>query len=307
MRKGYELIVEKAKKLNSEAGIPAPIRHTCVKPGGTVPKLAGRTPGIGHPTFDYTLRTTRIQQGTLFHTLLAEAGIPFHEDHDSDNTDVFEYPILQGPGKPATEVSLWEQANNLVLVQREWADNAVSNTLYFKPKWVLTWVDKGEQILIDYLGLYELNQIKRKHLQEYLVPEKYKFTIVWSDVCPECLGKGTYEPEPEIGNIIFCDQCHCSGKIDPYVAEVKLFEYDPKHEEDDVEAVLSSIVPLIKSVSLIPHTPKGVYRDMPEQGITKEEYEQRLSEIKQINWADLSGSDGMDDKYCSGDTCERIH
>src|SRR5690606_25689492 len=57
------------------------------------------------------------------------------------NTNVYEYPVhsqLYPNQKTADEVSLWEQANLLVMVQREWADNAVSNTLLFKPRWRLT-------------------------------------------------------------------------------------------------------------------------------------------------------------------------
>lgn len=63
------------------------------------------------------------------------AGVPYEESLQTpESTWIFEFPILQGPAEPATEVSLWEQAMNLVLMQREWADNAVSNTLYFNPK-----------------------------------------------------------------------------------------------------------------------------------------------------------------------------
>jgi hypothetical protein len=55
---------------------------------------------------------------------------------------------------------------------------------------------------------------------------------------------------------------------------------------------------------MLPHTPKGVYRQMPEEAITKEEYEKRLKAIKPIDWSKLRGSDGMDEKYCQGDRCE---
>lgn len=209
MKEGYKCVRRFNKQLADEAGVPESIRVTTIKPGGTTPKLAGVTSGIGHPTFIYTIRRVRVQEGSPIEVLLKKANVPNEPDKVSDNTTVFEFPIKQGPAKPATEVSLWEQAMNVVMVQREWADNAVSNTLYFK-----------------------------------------------------------------------------------------------KEEEDDVEPVLAAIAPLTKSISLLPHTNQGVYEQMPEEGCTKEEYEKRLTEIREIDWTELKGSHGIDEKYCRGDTCE---
>ena len=78
---------------------------------------------------------------------------------------------------------------------------------------------------------------------------------------------------------------------------------NPETEVDELESVLSSIAPVTKSVSLLPHTPEGKFQQMPEQGITKEEYEKRVREIKKIDWAGYHGSDGQDEKYCEGDRC----
>jgi hypothetical protein len=86
--------------------------------------------------------------------------------------------------------------------------------------------------------------------------------------------------------------------------EAKIYEYDPKHEENDIEPVLSSIIPLCKSVSLLPHTAKGVYPQSPEEGITEEEYKERLADLKPIDWTSFGGSDGVDEAYCQGETCE---
>ena len=62
-------------------------------------------------------------------------------------------------------------------------------------------------------------------------------------------------------------------------------------------------VPELKSCSLLPHTAKGAYRQMPEEGITKEEYARRKASIKSIDWSDFRGSDGEDEKFCQGETC----
>jgi len=276
MREGYKLIRKANKKLNEEAGVPVSIRVTTIKPGGTGPKLPGKTPGIGHPTFDYTIRRIRVAKNSPVHPLLVKAGIPFEEDYFDKYTDVFEFPILQGPAKPAYEVSLWEQAMNLILVQREWADNAVSNTLYFKPKWPLIEVVdcNFERCLDNLIGVAACYEIHYNHLTSYEVPNRYKIRIEWHKA-------------PSRG-----------------ISKMWIYEYDPTHEEDSIEPVLSAIAPHTKSVSLLPHSCKGAYRQMPEEGISKTEYEMRLAAIGTIDWSSLKGSDGIDEKYCSGPICE---
>lgn len=277
MREGYKRIRKTNKWVNEEAGIPISIRVTTIKPGGTGPKLPGKTPGVGNPTFSYTLRRIRVAKNSPIHGLLTEANIPYEQDFFDPYTDVFEYPIHQGPAKPADEVTLWEQAVNLVLVQREWADNAVSNTLYFKPSWPLiqnvSFVSQEvyKNYLIEYFGIAAACKILAEKLDEYIVPERYKATIKYN----------------KIG-----------------VEEVNIFEYDQQHEEADIEAVLSAIAPVTKSVSLLPHSAKGAYRQMPEEGISQAEYERRLAAISPVDWSRLAGSDGIDERYCSGPTCE---
>lgn len=266
LRKGYKKVREINHWANDEAGVPRSIRLTTIKPGGTVPKLPGKTSGIGHPTFDYTIRRFRLSKNIPITQLFIDAGIRYEIDYFDPNTLVFEYPILQGPARPAEQVSLWEQAMNLILVQREWADNAVSNTLYFRPRWrLIESIDNNHQErLEEYFGVIETRQILNNN-EEYIIPKKYK-------VIPG--------------------------------SEIRIYEYDEGHEEHSIEPVLSAIAPLTKSVSLLPHSAKGAYRQMPEEGISEEEYHQRLSEIQPIDWVKFSGSDGIDERYCEGPSCE---
>src|SRR6185436_10403439 len=86
--------------------------------------------------------------------------------------------------------------------------------------------------------------------------------------------------------------------------EYRLYSFNPNHEEDDIEPVLASILPLIKACSLLPHTPNGVYKQMPEEGISEEEYLRLKSSIRPIDWSTFSGSDGEDETYCQGGACE---
>lgn len=272
MEQGYNIVRKTNKVLNAEAGVPPAIRVTTVKPGGTIPKLAGKTAGIGHPTFNHTLRRTRVASDSPVAKLLIEANVPHHPDQYDPKTLIFEFPILQGPARPADQVSLWEQAANLMVLQAHWADNAVSNTLYFKPKWCLfKSVPKGEPFdewLEDNTKL-DYNEIVQ--LERMLV-NKIKESNGW--------------------------------KVDADGHTINVYQFDPNHEEDEIEFVISSFISKFKSFSLLPHSPKGAYVDMPEEGITEEEYEELLSKISPIDWSRLSGSDGEDEKFCQGDVCE---
>lgn len=277
LREGYKRVRAFNRLLAEEAGVPESIRVTTIKPGGTTPKLAGRTPGAGYPTFEYTLRRIRVQADTVLERLLIEAGIPHEPDFYSKNTTTFAYPIIQGPASPASEISIWQQAMNVVLLQREWADNSVSNTLYFKPRW--SRISVGQAVVgTQLINFYD------KDRTIYAFPIDYL----------------TKSPLQKIQGQLY----RLEGCIP--IEESRLYKYNPHHEEEQIEAVLAAIAPLTKSVSLLPHSDVGIFEQMPEEGITKSEYERRLSEIKPIDWSRFIGSDGQDEKYCDGDKCEVV-
>src|SRR3989344_2200529 len=79
--------------------------------------------------------------------------------------------------------------------------------------------------------------------------------------------------------------------------------YFGKHEENQLEKMLGHFIPLIKSVSLLPHTDGTVYEQMPYERITQIEYEKRKSQIKQINWSGFN-SDGIESAFCTNDRCD---
>lgn len=285
LREGYKRVRNVNRWVNSEAGIPEAIRVTTIKPGGTTPKLPGLRSGWQWPTFGYTLRRVRVAQNQPIFKLLEEAGIPHEPDVFSANTEVFEWPIDQsdnGKVRPATQITVWQQAMMLVLLQREWSDNAVSNTLYFKPRWNLIGdINIGmsfyqQDISDDNLSkIFEFLPCSWEHLldlQEFVVENKLKIKLTQDS---------------------YTDEWH-----------VKQYVYDPNHEEDDIESVLAAIVPLTKSISMLPHATVGVYRQMPEEGISKNEYDTRLAAIQKIDWSRLRHSNGVDEKYCEGPSCE---
>ena len=78
--------------------------------------------------------------------------------------------------------------------------------------------------------------------------------------------------------------------------------FDKEREGGQVEHMLAQFAPVIKSVSMLPHSDNGAYKQMPYEGITQEEYEERKKNMKGIDWASFVG-DGRGEKFCNTDTC----
>ncbi len=285
LRKGYQIIRKENKSLANEAGVPESIRVTTVKPSGTVAKLVGKTPGIAYPNFEYMIRRVRVQRNHSIANILRQAGVPYEADYFSKNTDVFEFPLECGAISPVEEISLYQQAMNLVLLQREWADNSVSNTLMFKPKWKL----------IKSFSVFEGSNDPFTEAKRWINKNASIIDHIF-------FADALHIPTPCVFN--YKNKISMRFDEDFNYLEIKLYEYDPHHEEDNIEPVLAAIAPLIKSVSLLPHSPKGAYHQQPEEGITKEEYEKRVSNIRSIDWSQLNNSDGQDEKYCQSDICD---
>jgi ribonucleoside-diphosphate reductase alpha chain len=81
--------------------------------------------------------------------------------------------------------------------------------------------------------------------------------------------------------------------------------FNPETEGDQIEHMLALFAPTIKSVSMLPHSAKGSYKQMPYEGIDKKEYEARLAAIPKIDWSSFGGSDGIESRFCTNDSCER--
>lgn len=79
--------------------------------------------------------------------------------------------------------------------------------------------------------------------------------------------------------------------------------FEPETEGNQLEYMLAQFIPVIKSVSMLPHTKNGVYAQSPYEGITDEEYENRKKDIKIIDWTQLRGSQPKGEKYCTNDKC----
>lgn len=131
LREGYKIVREENNRLAKAAGVPASVRVTTIKPSGSISLLAGATPGVHYPVSRYAIRRVRIGMDSPLVPVLKEAGIPHEPDSYSDNTIVFEFTIDHGDVRPVEGVSPWEQFSLVAMLQRCWADNMVSATVYF--------------------------------------------------------------------------------------------------------------------------------------------------------------------------------
>lgn len=131
LREGYRIVRDVNATLAKEAGVPVSVRVTTVKPSGSISLLAGVTPGVHYPVSRYAIRRVRIGMSSPLIEPLKAAGVPYEEDKVSENTYVFEFVIDHGNVRPCEEVSPWEQFSLVQMMQKHYADNCVSATIYF--------------------------------------------------------------------------------------------------------------------------------------------------------------------------------
>ena len=111
------------------------IKVTSVKPSGTVSLVAGVTPGIHAPEASSYWRRVRIAKTSVLAKILSDAG--YHIEPmigDEERTVVVKFAVSDERVKPVSDVSIWEQMQNVIDYQRYWADNQVSCTIKFKPE-----------------------------------------------------------------------------------------------------------------------------------------------------------------------------
>lgn len=84
--------------------------------------------------------------------------------------------------------------------------------------------------------------------------------------------------------------------------------FNEENEGPQLERMLGQFAPLIKSVSMLPHSEVGIYPQMPYEGITEQEYKNRLSALPKIDFNNYSSYDNPENKdaslYCENDSCE---
>lgn len=138
LSKGYDDLRAFDKEYSSEHKMPESVRLTTVQPSGTLSLLPGVTPGI-HPAYaPFYIRRVRFSVADPLveacrkrgYTVVPEIGIDGHPDHTKV---VVEFPAKSPDNATlAKNMTAVEQLEWVRWSQKEWADNAVSVTVYYR-------------------------------------------------------------------------------------------------------------------------------------------------------------------------------
>jgi ribonucleoside-triphosphate reductase len=127
------------KWYSGEKGFPESIKLTTVKPSGTLSLLAGVTPGVHpNPAGPYYIRRVRISSESplisvcRLHGYHIEPQIKFDGTEDR-STMVVSFPCKLPESTPVAADYDWKTQMDMIRrMQKEWSDNSVSCTIYYK-------------------------------------------------------------------------------------------------------------------------------------------------------------------------------
>lgn len=134
----YEYLEGLDEKYSAEHGFPRSVRLTTVQPSGTLALLPGVTPGV-HPAYArYYVRRVRFGSSDPLVDACRRRGYPVKWDVGIDGREdhtryVVEFPCESPEGSVlAADMTAVEQLEWVKRMQTEWADNAVSVTVYYR-------------------------------------------------------------------------------------------------------------------------------------------------------------------------------
>jgi ribonucleotide reductase alpha subunit len=132
----YRACREEANNYADELGVNRPVTVTTVKPSGTISLLNGSSPGIHAPFAAHYIRRVRIAENDPMAPAMMEAGVPYEYDQydQTGHTLVFSFPTKARHTRLTVKTeTIRDQFERQAVVQKYWADNAVSSTLSFDP------------------------------------------------------------------------------------------------------------------------------------------------------------------------------
>lgn len=136
----YDYLEAFDKEYSAERGWPTSVRLTTVQPSGTLSLLPGVTPGI-HPAFArHYVRRVRFGSSDPLVDACRRRGYPVKWDIGIDGREdhtryVVEFPCEAPEGSVlVSELSAVDQLEWVKRMQTDWADNAVSVTVYYRPE-----------------------------------------------------------------------------------------------------------------------------------------------------------------------------
>jgi ribonucleoside-diphosphate reductase alpha chain len=120
----------------------------------------------------------------------------------------------------------------------------------------------------------------------------FEFTIDHGNVRP-CEEVSPWE---QFGIVAMLQRCYSDNCVSATIY------FDKEKDGPDIEKLLAMYIPVLKSVSMLPHSGHG-YAQAPYEPITKEEYEKRKDGYNIPNFNTVEGNVPAGSKFCSGDTC----
>lgn len=131
---GFNYVLKLDKKYSEWLCIRESIRHTTMKPSGSISILAGSSPGTHWtPGGEYFIRRiTFAKSDPLFQRLL-DAGYEYETLGHDPNSAVILFPIHSQSKRASSDVPAWEKIHLASEIQAWWSDNGVSCTVDFKP------------------------------------------------------------------------------------------------------------------------------------------------------------------------------
>jgi len=127
---GYAYIRELDQIYSDWLCIRPSIKHTSVKPSGTVSKLVGVREGIHESKGEYEFQTIRIHDNSPLLPRLRAANYRVEKAVKEPNTQVVYFPMKYNR-KRARNPTMWEQLELAAQMQAHWANNQVSVTIDF--------------------------------------------------------------------------------------------------------------------------------------------------------------------------------
>lgn len=134
----YEYLREFDKEYSKKNNFPPSIKLTTVKPSGTLSLLGHVSPGI-HPAYShYLIRRIRVSSESKLIKLAKEHGyhVEFVQNFDGSldyGTSVISFPYRYPEGTVvAKDLTAIDQLEWVKFIQKNWSDNAVSVTVYYK-------------------------------------------------------------------------------------------------------------------------------------------------------------------------------
>jgi ribonucleoside-triphosphate reductase (thioredoxin) len=111
----------------------------------------------------------------------------------------------------------------------------------------------------------------------------------------------------EVKNISMWEQLELASFMAEHWADNAVsvtITFDPETEGNQIKSALNFYQYKLKSVSFLPRTAVGAYKQMPYEAIEEKKYRSLIKKLKPIKFTGVRGEEAIIDKFCTNDTCE---